>query len=519
MAGFPKAGIREAVPTGYRPTIAIQSEAKDYLAQGTSLLHAGRYTEAEAALREALRLAPDHPEILNNLGTAIWQQGRTAEASAYYLRAHQYQPRDFGILNNLGIILWDQGHPERAVVFYRRALDVKPDSFDTQMNLGVSLSDLGQFDEALLWLRSSLSIEPRSADAWDNVGMTLARQGHWPEAMECYDYAIELRPDFGEAQRNRALGWLGMGDFERGWPEPEWRFKCRNPPGFRVTRPRWTGEDLRGRTVLLHWEQGLGDTLQFVGLRPAGERARGRGVGLMPASTRPSGRPLPRGRPGFRKYDDAGYCGACATHERAGDSRCKRHTAGGALSLCRCRDDRALATRSAARSGASDLASVFKIGIAWQGNPENRVDRWRSFPLEQLAPLAGLPGVRLISLQKGAGCEQVCALDGRFPVVELEGGFDGREDRRDFLDTAAVMCLLDLVVTPETAVAHLAGGLGVRTWIALSAVGDWRWMIDGDETPWYASTQLFRQTTMGDWNGVFTRMADALQNSMGHAID
>jgi hypothetical protein len=167
--------------------------------------------------------------------------------------------------------------------------------------------------------------------------------------------------------------------------------------------------------------------------------------------------------------------------------------------------------------GVAELNSVFKIGIAWQGNPTNRVDRWRSFPLAWFAQLASLPGVRLVSLQKGSGVEQLAALAGRFPVTNLERTFDGVDDKRDFLDTAAVMKLVDLVITPETAVAHLAGGLGVRTWVALSTVGDWRWMDRGDSCPWYPSARLFRQTTLGDWAGVFRQMADALGNELAQS--
>ncbi len=195
-----------------------QSAAKKCFDQGTNLLHRGRHAEAETCLRDSLRLKPDDADTLNNLGTAIWEQGRASEAMAYYLRAYQLKPKDFSILNNLGIVLWDQNKPDRAVTYYRRALELWPESFDAQMNLGVALSDLGEFDEALVWMRSSLKIRPDSADAWDNVGMTLARQGKWDEAMACYDRAIELKPDFGEAHRNRALGYLTLGDLRADLP-------------------------------------------------------------------------------------------------------------------------------------------------------------------------------------------------------------------------------------------------------------------------------------------------------------
>ncbi len=498
-----------------------RSASRQYFSHGTFLLNQKKAAEAEAYLREALRLDPDDPDVLNNLGTAVWEQGRGSEATAYYLRAHQFKPNDYGILNNLGIVLWDQGRPEQAVTFYRRALEQQPDSFDTQMNLGVALSDLGLFDEALVWLRSAKSRQPDSADAWDNVGMTLARQGHWPAAMAHYDKAIELRPDFGEAHRNRALGWLAHGDFERGWEEAEWRLKCRNPPGFRVSHPRWSGENLPEKTILLHWEQGLGDTLQFSRFVPQVAERVGkvwvycqaplyRLVARCPGVARVFDGTIPH--PPFDVHAPLMSVPAIlgttlstlpAAPYLSADSATIEHWRGEVA--------RAL--------NVSDPASVFKIGIAWQGNPQNKIDRWRSFPLELLAPLAEVPGVRLISLQKGAGTEQIRALGRRFPVAELGGRIEGLEDRRDFLDTAAVMSVCDLVVTPETAVAHLAGALAVKCWVALCHAGDWRWMVEGDQTPWYSHSRLFRQTTMGEWNGVFQRMAVALRQEVAASRD
>jgi len=516
MAGFPQLWTRDTAPSSPRPPIAIHSAARNCYFQGTSLLRQRRFTEAEACFRQALCLQDDDPDVLNNLGTAVWEQGRVPEAMAYYLRAHQFKPRDFGILNNLGIALWDQGRPERAVVFYRRALEIEPNSFDARMNLGVALSDLGQFDEALSWIRSSLEIRPDSADAWDNEGMTLARQGDWDLAMACYDRAIALRPDFGEAHRNRALGWLAHGDFERGWPEAEWRLKCRNPPGFRCPGARWTGDALEGRTILLHWEQGLGDTLQFIRFA---QQVKERGGQVWVYCQAPLVR-LVASSPGVDRVLDKSvpftdfqvHAPLMSVPAILGNTLATLPAApylfADAATIARWR---LVLSRVL---GVADLASVFKIGIAWQGSPQNRIDRWRSFPLDRLAPLAKLPGVRLISLQKGPGTEQIRALAGRFPVAELDGRIEGLEDKRDFLDTAAVIRLVDLVVTPETAVAHLAGSLGARTWVALSSVGDWRWMVDQDDSPWYSNTRLFRQTNMGDWDDVFRRMAGALQQEI-----
>ncbi len=238
--------------------------ASIYFNQATVLLRQGAYGEAETYLREVVRTWPGHTGALNNLGTAVWQQGRVREAEAFYRRALAEAPDDFGVLNNLGNALWEQSRPGEAVDFYRRALELEPASAETQMNLGVALSDLGEFDEAIEWLESSLRLQPRSPEALDNVGMTLARQGRWGEAMTWYERALAVRPDFPEAHRNRAYIWLTHGDYERGWPEHEWRLGCRNHRVLPVPRPQWTGEDIRGRTILLHAEQGYGDVLQFI---------------------------------------------------------------------------------------------------------------------------------------------------------------------------------------------------------------------------------------------------------------
>ena len=509
--------IQVRIPqTRNRPPASANSASRTLFSHGTWLLGQRRHAEAEPVFREALTLNPDDADVLNNLGTAVWEQGRAPEAMAYYLRAHQLKPNDFGILNNLGIVLWEQGRPDRAITFYRKSLALEPNSFDTQMNLGVSLSDMGQFDDAIPWLRSALALRPDSADAWDNLGMTLARKNLWPEAMAHYDKAIELNPNFGEAHRNRALGWLAQGDFERGWPEAEWRLKCRNPPGFRVAHPRWTGEHLDGKSILLHWEQGLGDTIQFIRFAPQVAQRGGRvwvlaqpslvrlvarcdGVERVLDGTTPP--------PPFDVHAPLMSIPAIIGTTLSSLPQAPYLSADTAT----IEHWRGVLTRAL---GVADLSSVYKIGIAWQGNPDNRIDRWRSFPLHLLAPLAQIPGVRLISLQKGPGTEQLTALNGRFPVTELDQPIAGLEPRRDFLDTAAVMSLLDLVITPETAVAHLAGALAVKCWVALCRAGDWRWMVDGDHSPWYASLRLFRQTTMGAWDEVFHRMVLALQEEV-----
>jgi Tfp pilus assembly protein PilF len=520
MTALSEALIRDVAEARTRAKNTTNFAARPYYLQGVDLLKQGRHREGEDCFRKALEFNADDADVLNNLGNAVWQQGRSREAMAYFLRAYQFKPNDFGILNNLGIVLWEHNRPDRAVEFYRRALKIRPGEFHTMMNLGVSLSDLGQFDEALVWLNGALRQQPRSADAWDNVGMTLARQGHWDAAMGYYDEAIRLRPDFGEARRNRSLGWLAHGDFERGFPEMEWRLLTRTPPGFKFPRPRWNGEPLEGRTVLLHYEQGLGDTLQFIRFASQVKERGGRvWVFCQPPMVRllslcPSIDFVTHGEGGIPEFDVHAPLMSVPSILRTTVDTLPRdpYLAADAATIEEWRPVLAQAL------DVRDLNSVFKIGIAWQGSPKNHIDRWRSFPLAHFARLASIPGVRLVSLQKDAGTEQLAAHAHEFSVARPDLIAPGGENRRDFLDTAALMSLLDLVITPETAVAHLAGSLGVRTWVAISHVGDWRWMVEGESCPWYPSARLFRQPALGDWDHVFRTMERTLTRERRRAI-
>ena len=281
--------------------------------------------------------------------------------------------------------------------------------------------------------------------------------------MTWYERSLAIRPDYPEARRNRSFVWLLRGDYERGWPEHEWRLACRNHRILPVPRPRWYGEDVRGRTILLHGEQGLGDILQFVRFACPVKRRGARVIAACPDSMVR----LVASCPGVDSVQDwydpipdcdfhAPLMSLPAILGTTLESLPGEHPylSADAETVARWRPivERSLAS---AYPGDDDREAgpgrPFTIGIAWQGNPRNRIDPWRSFPLVQLAHIAELPGVRLISLQKGAGIEQLAGLSGRFPVAVLPGCGPGEDDRRDFLDTAAIMSLVDLVIAPESA--------------------------------------------------------------------
>jgi hypothetical protein len=292
-------------------------------------------------------------------------------------------------------------------------------------------------------------------------------------------------------------------DYERGWPAYEGRLRI---PGFvpQPNIPRWKGEPLAGRTLMLLAEQGLGDTIHFVRYARALKK---QGARIVLACQAALGRLL-ASAPGVDELYILGSAGELPPC----DFCIPLLSVPGALGTTAATIPREVPYLSAdpelVARWRADLAGVdgFKIGIAWQGSRSFDLDRWRSIPLAQFAPLARLPGVRLISLQKGFGSEQVALVD--FPVLDIAGRLD--EVAGPFLDTAAVIRNLDLVVTANTAIAHLAGALGVPVWLALQFSPDWRWLRDRDDSPWYPTMRLFRQTAIGQWSDVFKRIAKAI---------
>jgi Flp pilus assembly protein TadD len=492
-----------------------------------SLALQGRFHESEAWAREALRLRPDDVDAMNELGVAVWRQGREAEAEEIYRHARRLKPDDFRLLTNLGLALMAKGRPDEAADCFHEALRIEPGAFHARTNLGVVISNRGDFEGAMGPLVSALEHAPDSAEALQNLAMNLGRQGRWSEAIVYYDRAVRQRPDYPELHRNLGYALLAVGDFERGWPEHEWRLKCAPHPGCRINRTFWNGDVFPGQSILLHFEQGMGDTLQFIRYARLVKPRGGRVVVLCPPALV---RLLSRCEGVDLAFDGLSFEPEChiqaslmslpgifGTTMETIPARVPYLSAEPALVehwrsvLARLRVGREAAEAPARVHRANGVRGrPFLVGIAWQGRPEHAADHWRSFPLAQFAPLAEQPEARLISLQVGHGADQIAALGGRFPVLELPG-----RRGRDFSETAAIVSQLDLVIAPDSAVAHLAGGLGVPVWVGIPVAADWRWLAGRDDSPWYPTMRLFRQARLGDWEGVFRRMADQLAAVLG----
>ena len=358
-------------------------------------------------------------------------------------------PTDPDAHYNLGLALWHLGRVEEAVAACQRTLQLNPAHRAAERNLGVALHRLGRMAQAEHHLLRARELEPGSAASYVNLGTVLKDQLRLDEAIACYNRAIDIEPDNAQALFSRGTTLLTLRQFAAGWRDYEHRARCPDSNTLQPLAPLWDRSPLGGRTLLVHSEQGLGDTLQFMRYVRVVESYRGNVI----VAVQPALLPL---------LAESGFKGLVSRNDPL--PRCDVHmpllslpglfgtdlaTIPADVPYFKASPDRIARWRN-------ELARYdnFKIGIAWQGQPKFRDDRLRSIPFEQFAPLSQIDGVRLFSLQKGTGSEQLSALDGQFPVIDLGTSLDN--DGGAFLDTAAVMQSLDLVVTSDTAIAHLA---------------------------------------------------------------
>ena len=489
----------------YAAVIAMEpGHAQAFSNQGDALQSLRRFEEALVCYAKAISLKPDWAEAYSNLGLALHEMKRFGEALSNYDQAIASR-RDFATAYfNRGNTLKEIARFDEAVADYAQALMIEPENADAYSNQGDALQSLGRFAEALTRYDKAISVKPDFPEAHSNRGVCLKEVKQFEEALRSFDQATHVAPGYAEAWWNKALTLLLMGRFEAGWDLYEWRKKARDPAGARsFNRPVWLGqEDIANKTLLVHAEQGFGDAIQFArylpGLNEMGAKVLfaphgvlGRLMGTLDATVQ------------IVKEDDSAL-------------EFDYHVPLMSLPLVFKTDFSNLPSRAAYLRAEEPRVDSwkkrlgpdgFKVGICWQGS-RGAADVGRSFCIRQLFELSQIPGLRLISLQKGDGASQLLGLPQGMVVETLGADFDAGPDA--FVDTAAVMKCCDLVITSDTAVAHLAGALGVKTWVALKHVPDWRWFLERDDSPWYPSIRLFRQPSPGDWDGVFARMKAAL---------
>jgi tetratricopeptide (TPR) repeat protein len=492
--------LDEAV-AAFRNTLRLKPEHPEALNNlGNTLLRQHKGDEAIRCFRQALELRRDYPQPYCNLATALLQQGKAEEAVGLYLEALKLQPDYADAQFNLGNAYRTLHRTEEAIACYQRVLAQQPDNSGARLNLGVALSEQGKLDEAVSVFEDLLKAKPNFAQACNSLGVTRLHQGGVTDGLAAFEQGLAIQPDDPDTHLNRALSWLLLGDYEAGWVEYEWRWKLKRAMPCPYPQPLWDGTPMPNGTMFLWAEQGLGDTLQFVryaalvkervgtvlldcpgplrGLLvscPGVDALAGSGAPLPPADVQAPLLSLPR------------ILGTTLDNVPA--------------SVPYLFADVSLQERWRERIGA---ARGLKVGIVWQGNPQFAGDHYRSVGLERFRALAAVPGVRLFSLQKGKGSEQLAEWAGAVPITDLGSQISG-----DFRDTAAAMRELDLVISVDTAPAHLAGALGVRVWVLLPYNPDWRWLLGREDSPWYPSARLFRQRRWGDWDDVFACVAES----------
>jgi Flp pilus assembly protein TadD len=487
----------------YRQVLTQAPEHADaWRLLGALVGQTGHPDSAVQMLSRAVQLRPDDAEAHSNLGNFLRELGRLDEAIAACRRAIELRPDIAEAHNNLGNALNDHKLLDEAIAAYQRAIQLRPDYAEACGNLGLALTVAGRFQEAIAACRRAVRIKDNDADAHWHLGDALRGAGLGAEAIAEYRRAIALQPDFAEAHLNLSLTLLLRGDFQQGWPEFEWRQKTRtHSMSLNFSQPRWNGQGLEGKTILLHAEQGFGDTIQFVRYAPLVAGRGGRVILLCPHD-------LVRLLDGFAGLQQVIAGGAALPRfdvhcpllslPQAMGTDCLAAIPADVPYLRPPSDDQAAWK---ARFPADD--AKLKIGLAWAGQPGHLNDRNRSLPLARFDGLSSVEGVQFYSLQKGDAARQTAS--SKLPLV------DWTSELRDFADTAALIANLDLIISVDTAVAHLAGAMGKPTWVLLPLAPDWRWMMDRDDSPWYPTMRLFRQRRMGDWADVIASMAAQLR--------
>lgn len=476
---------------------------------GLVLLGLGQPAQAAVSLRRALVLNKQNPDTLYNLGNALLAQGKASEALDAYRKALAKKPDFPEVLMNLGSLYAMQGDPAQAEPLFRTALAQRPGFTEAAYNLGNTLQDQGQWEEAINCFNDVLQTMPWHAKAQLNLAGALASLRRFTEADEAYAKAAALAPQEASVRVNRAMMMLKQGHLAEGFAAYDARWQTGQLTRPTSDAPLWDGGPLDGQTILLHAEQGLGDTLQFVRYAAlVKERGAARILLLTP-------QPLVRLLKRMPALDDVIAEGdPLPPHDCLASLMDLPRLFGTTLEtipapipyLSPAPEDQAFwAARLAPLPGR-------KIGIVWAGNPRldqpqsRAVDRKRSLPLAAFAPLAALPGIQWISLQKGPAAAQSQKPPDGLALT------DWTADLNDFADTAALVAQLDLVVTVDTSVAHLAGALGKPVFMLSRYDGCWRWLLDRTDSPWYPSLRLFTQENFGHWERAIRSLTAAISS-------
>jgi Flp pilus assembly protein TadD len=508
-AVFEKTGNLDLAAPAYQKAIGIDPlypEALNNL--GVVLGKQGDTVGAIECFTRAIASKPDYPFPLNNLGMLRLSQRNIDEAEDLFRRALDCDPAYPDAMNNLGIVLQDRGNVSESADLYKKVLALRPDHPDALNNLGTIFLLKGDFEKSKKLFEKVLGLIPHHAEAHNNLGNALKNLGRLTEAIEAYKVAISLRKENAEYHNNLAMALLADAQFDAGWQEYEWRWKTVQFAKTREALPKkfWQGEYGNGRVLLIKPEQGFGDTLQFCRYAPmASERGLRVVVEAQPALVRLLGslggveRVVATGR----QAPEFDFC--CPMLSLPTIFKTRLETIPASVPYLHANEDDVGLWKIRVKDVG---VTMLKIGLVWAGSSRINspdlvaADRRRSISPELLAPLLDIPNVCFFSLQKGGP-----------PAPKEFGLVDMMELCRDFADTAALMANLDLVISVDTAIVHLAGSLGIPVWVLNRYDTCWRWLQTRQTSPWYPTLRLFRQKSPGDWNEVIMNVKNELLNT------
>jgi tetratricopeptide (TPR) repeat protein len=468
--------------------------------RGNTLAALDRHEEAIAGYESALRVVPDRSDILTNYAIALLEIERFDEAMSCLSRALAGDPENIVVLTNLGNAHVRTKRPAEALSWYDRALALHPGHAEALTGRGTALGALGRFDEALASFDEALRIEPKAFATHLNRGNSLLALARLDEALRSYDEAIALDPENPEAHFNAAIARLCRGDFRAGWKEYEYRWKKKEFATLRNDLPQWRGEqELRGKTIFLVAEQGFGDVIQFVRYAPL---IAGRGAKVVLGVQRPLKALLATVAGVSQVLGDSeplpDFDLSCPLLSLPLAFGTELATIPANVPYIRPYEERVARWRD-----RLPQRGRLRVGVCWAGTSAHSNNNRRSLPLARFATVLSVPDVDFVSLQREVE-DSDSAILRDYGVVEL-----GREFE-DFADTAAVLSMLDLVITVDTSVAHLAGAMAKATGVLIPFAPDFRWMLHRTDSPWYPTMRLFRQTAMGDWSEPLARIRQEL---------
>jgi len=500
-----RAGQLEKAELIYRQILSKQPSNAHINDLGNLLHEKGQLDQAIIFYKKSIEQDPSYAGPYYNLAEVCQDKGMLDEAILSYKKALELNPALSGAYYNIGAILQAKGEYDEALAYYKESLQLDSNHFDTYTAIGVILQEKDQLDEALEYHHTALQLNPNLEDAYNNIGVIMREKGKIDEAVLNYQRALQLNPYSPEIHFGFSLILLLSGKFAQGWKEHEWRLLTKEIGSFyrEFNKPLWDGSDLQGQTILLHAEQGLGDTIQFIRYAPLVAQ---RGANVIVECQKELVSLISMVQ-GVHKVIEENqqlpvfdlHCPLLSLPHLLGTTT-----------------DNIPAHMPVFSVNASDVHKwqdkffhsdgILNVGLVWAGNSLNKKDRFRSLPLEIFLPLTVIQNVVFYSLQKGPASMQV-----KNPPAGMEI-IDYMEKVQDFSDTAALIENLDLVISVDTAVAHLAGSLGKPVWVLLPFSPDWRWMLNRQDSPWYPTMKLFRQASSRDWESVIHDVKNELRN-------